>query len=421
MNWAYSYFFVPIALFLLKIAALFSEKLKLFIDVRVGLLERWRKADLGKNPIWFHVSSVGELEQIRPVLEMLSKQNEFSLVLSYYSISVPRLVKDWSFVRYADYLPLDSLAEMHELMAIIHPRLLVLNRYDLWPNHLRAAQHLNVPIALVNASTPPLGFFGYWSLRVRRTLFWRIDFWTYVDSNAASAWEPFVRRDVKGLVAGNPRVDRALERVKPSEKQALLREKILGWEKKQLIVAGSTWKEDELLLLNSFSILQKKFPNLGLLLVPHEPEESHLKDLEKLCSDRGIDSARFSSLRAGAAVHIVDARGYLAELYALARVAYVGGGFGREVHSVIEPLAHGLPVAFGPHHHRSPEAETLLAMKSAFVACERGAPELAEWLETMLLDSEASARARESLRVYLGIHRGAGQRIGDFLLGCLRN
>ncbi|WP_218276045.1 hypothetical protein, partial [Pseudomonas sp. FW215-L2] len=80
----------------------------------------------------------------------------------------------------------------------------------------------------------PLGLMGFLSLKIRRTLFWRIDFWTYVDSAAAAAWEPFVRREVRGLVAGNPRVDRALERVKASEKQIALRDQLAIWTKRTL-------------------------------------------------------------------------------------------------------------------------------------------------------------------------------------------
>ena len=87
-------FLLPLLHWLLRFFSLAHPGLREFLAGRVGLMERWRAANLGKKRIWFHVSSVGELEQVRPVLEVLSAKKEYSLVLSYFSPSVPRLVKD---------------------------------------------------------------------------------------------------------------------------------------------------------------------------------------------------------------------------------------------------------------------------------------------------------------------------------------
>ncbi len=402
---------------LLDFFARYFSGVEALLQPRRGLLARWQKADLGENRIWFHVSSVGELEQVRPVMENLKG---FSIVLSYFSSSVPRLVKDWSFVRHADYLPLDYPEEMETLMELVRPRLLVLNRYDLWPHHLQAARRRGIPVVVVNASIPPLGGLGALSLWVRKALFLAVDAWTFVDAAAATAWEPFVYDRVKGLVAGDPRVDRALGRVDHAWKAGKAKERLNLWQKRDFcLVAGSTWPEDETVLLRAWSKLNT---SRSLVLVPHEPEEAHIRKVEKALSALKLTHGRFSALqkKENWDVLIVDQRGLLAELYGLGQAAYVGGGFRRQIHSIIEPVAHGIPVAFGPHFHRSPEAVTLRAAGSACsLPAWRAVPLLTAWLKQMARPGESRARAEEPIKVFLQMHRGAGEKVAGFLRECL--
>ncbi len=421
-------FSLPLLALLLRVGAIFSTRLREFLTAREGLLQRWESALAkipAKNRLWFHVSSVGELEQIRPVLERLSKKNNYTFLLSYYSPSVPRLVKDWSFVAYADYLPLDFYRETKVLTKMIHPQMLVLNRYDLWPNLLKCAREEKIPVALLNASTPPLGLWGLFSLWARKPMFQAIYLWTYVDSVAAAAWEPYRQKGGYGLVTGNPRVDRALLRVEEAMRLGKIKDILARWEheKSRCIVAGSTWEKDEEILLAALLQLRKvaSYEGTKMILVPHEPNAEHIRGLEKKCQSLGLSFSKYSALststeKFSSDILLVDVRGVLAEIYGQGAVAYVGGGFGKEVHSIIEPLAHRLPVAYGPKHERSPEAKTVAIMQGAFVVRGlRDASALADWWQDILADGEKAHRAKEALRIYLQIHRGAGERVGDFL------
>lgn len=405
----------------------FPGKMSGVLAAREGLMERWREkaaaGALGENRVWVHVSSVGELEQARPVIECLRDRGEHSLILTYFSTSVPKLVRDWSFVRHADYLPLDTPEAMRELMALIRPRALVLNRYDVWPNHVLAAKEAGVPLILINASTPPLGWFGWLSLAARRRLFSAVDGWTFVDAAAAAAWEPYINEPARGLVAGNPRVDRALTRAEQLIAEGKARARLALWKRKPFcLVAGSTWPADEDVLLDAWAMVDGE---KSLVIVPHEPDEGHVARLERELSRRGITHARFSRLDAGqrdCEALIVDQRGFLAEIYGVGDLAYVGGGFGRQIHSIIEPVAHGRLVAFGPHYNRSPEAFTLWA---AGAACAlrgpRKAGQLAGWISRMRAGGREKDRAVESLKVFVQVHRGAGERVGAFVEGRLRD
>lgn len=385
---------------------------------RESLLERWeQKADL-KNALWFHVSSVGELEQIRPVMDSLKKSGH-SIYLTYFSNSVPKLVKDWSFVDRADYLPLDFPSDMEKMVKILQPKILIFNRYDLWPNLMQQARRQGIPLVVVNASIPPQGIFGRISLWIRRPLFFWVDGWTFVDTNAAEQWEPVVYQKVKGLVAGDPRVDRALQRVDAAMQEGKAQKRLSHWRKKEFcVVAGSTWPQDESILFDAWGKLPMK---RSLVVVPHEPDPDYLRGIESRLRKMQLSFVRWSELGvdqqdSDADVLVVDQRGFLAEIYSVGNAAYVGGGFGRQIHSVVEPAAHGLSVAFGPHYHRSPEAFNLVAAGGA-VSIRKPA-DLVQWWTS--LEGQRKEKNEEAIRIFLQIHKGAGQRVAEFLEEGLR-
>lgn len=398
------------------------KKAKRFVDLRRESLEFWCAKNV-QDVFWFHVSSVGELEQARPVMESVRKRRpKQKIIVTYFSDSVPRLMKVWDFVDAAAYAPLDLSEDLEKFFAAVRPRVLVLNRYDLWPEMLAMAQKNQVPVALINASTPPLGIWGRLGILFRTFMFKQIGIWTYVDTAAATAWEPYVQSHARGQVTGNPRVDRVLERVEIARgKESPIGKALKNWiGESHAFVAGSTWMEDEEILLNAFLLVWKKFPQSKLIIVPHEPTSEHLDNLSNLCRRGNISSCiAEDAVLPNVPVCIVTTRGLLAELYALGQAAHVGGGFGKQVHSVIEPIGHGIPVSLGPRHERMPEVSTLIALGAAFVINDpRNSPDdLAKWIEIPF--SGATSKFRDSIKFFVGVHKGAGERIADFLLESL--
>src|SRR5690606_28009400 len=116
----------------------------------------------------------------------------------------------------------------------------------------------------------------------------------------------------------------------------------------ETIVAGSTWPADEARLVPAYARACGEIP-LRLIIAPHEPTPAHLTGLEARLGEAGLRHARLAEVERNDGplpdVVVVDRVGVLAELYAVARIAYVGGGFGNAgLHSVIEPAALGVPV-----------------------------------------------------------------------------
>jgi 3-deoxy-D-manno-octulosonic-acid transferase len=420
-SWSTSFF-----LLLIRAFSPFFPKIEASIRGREGCLERWENGVRGltKPRLLLHVASVGELEQARGAIAAFAKDREVDVLLSYFSPSVEKGTKDFHFAKRADFLPFDTRANMREFFRIVRPDFIVLNRYDLWPNFLREARLAGIKVVLINASTPPQGFWGRLGLLLRAPLYRAISAWTFVDAKAAGEWEAFLHVGVDGVVAGDPRVDRALERTKPSAQgEAALAKVRESWsfESERLIVAGSTWAPDESLLLSTLQELRERpgFQDAKLLLVPHEVDEASTRRIEAMANQHNFRvqvGSRPSTSSKDQEVFIFDAVGALAELYALGKVSYVGGAFGRGVHSVIEPAAHGNPVAFGPRHGRMPEAESMVVLGAA-LALERpsDAKIFAEWLVQVFRGGSGYQKARDSVGLFIKMHVGAASRVAEFL------
>jgi 3-deoxy-D-manno-octulosonic-acid transferase len=172
------------------------------------------------------------------------------------------------------------------------------------------------------------------------------------------------------------------------------------------VVAGSTWPADEAVLLPAFAQLLRSTPDLRLLIAPHEPTPAHLDPIMEWARSINRSVANLSDTMASAAdIVVVDRTGVLGDLYALASIAYVGGGFhGAGLHSVIEPAAFGAPVIFGPRHQMSRDAGLLLSSGGAMsVSGERALVTTAtRWLKDEALRREAGESARALVRDGLG-------------------
>jgi 3-deoxy-D-manno-octulosonic-acid transferase len=164
------------------------------------------------------------------------------------------------------------------------------------------------------------------------------------------------------------------------------------------IVAGSTWPADEAPLLEGFLAARRRHPELRMVLAPHELIPSHLESLDRWSGRRGLVAARVDSHDAHSAdVVLVDRFGLLGDLYALADVAFVGGGFhSAGLHSVLEPAAYGAPVSFGPRYHKSRDASLLLADDAARVVASARDVErlLLAWIDSPDARRAVGARAR---------------------------
>lgn len=389
-------------------------------------LRAW--AGSSRNPdrrlAWFHAPSVGEGLQARAVLEaLLERRPDLQAAFTFFSPSAESLARRMP-VDVSDYLPWDLPGEVGPVLDAVRPGLLAFTKTEVWPILAREAARRDVPTVLIAATLPP----GAGRLRLPARWYLRRAFGRLRAVAAISADDGKRFSDGLGVpperivVTGDPGIDSAWSRVRTADAEAAYLRPFLR-EPAPTLVAGSTWPPDEQVLLPACRAIRTEVSGLRLILAPHEPTEDRLVSLEDALLADGWSAGRLGALEergevGGADAVIVDRVGVLAQLYTVGTAAYVGGGFHDEgLHSVLEPAAAGLPVAFGPRHANARAAADLLARKAASEA--ESADGLARVLGRWLTDEAARGEAGARASGYIQEHRGAAARTADLLLEIL--
>jgi 3-deoxy-D-manno-octulosonic-acid transferase len=360
---------------------------------------------------------VGEGLQAESVLlELRRLRPDAQYVYTHFSPSAAALARRLP-VDVADYLPYDLPGVVDGLLAGLVPDLLVFAKLDLWPELATRASASGVTVALVAATVSP----GSGRLRWPARGLLRPGY-EAVAAAGAIAEEDAERLARLGVerqrirVLGDPRFDSVAARVHAAPSGEAL--PALGGP--GTLVAGSTWPEDEAVVLRAFAQARSRRPDLRLILVPHEPTEAHLRGAEEAAASLGLPRpVRLSDGGGSAPLILVDRIGVLARLYGEGDFAYVGGGYGRAgLHSVLEPAACGVPVAFGPRWQNSRDAGLLLSAGAA-VALPAGVGQasqtLAEWWLGGSADPAARAVAGQRSREVVERGLGAARRSAELL------
>ncbi|MEQ5792130.1 3-deoxy-D-manno-octulosonic acid transferase [Muricauda sp. NFXS6] len=339
----------------LKVVALFNAKIKLFVQGRKQtfsiLEERLRYAD---KTIWMHVASLGEFEQGLPILERLrTEYPEHRLVLSFFSPSGYEVKKNTSVADAVIYLPMDSNYKAKRFLELVNPELAIFVKYEVWPNYLHHLQKRNIPTLLVSAIfSERQVYFKPFGGFMRKSL-GKFDHYFVQDENSKKLLASIGIKKI--TVSGDTRLDRVSEILKQNNQLDFMDR----FKNNQLcLVAGSTWPEDEQILINYINNTNEK---VKVVIAPHEIKPAHIAKItsalnkKTLCySDLGNQNLKEIE------VLIIDTIGLLTKIYSYANIAYVGGGFATGLHNTMEPAVFGIPIIIGPQFLGFKEVEDLV-------------------------------------------------------------
>lgn len=341
---------------LLKIASLFSKKLSLFTKGRKNtssiLADNISKGD---QTIWFHAASLGEYEQGLPIMEQVRKEfSGYKILLTFFSPSGYEVKKNTKVADVVTYMPLDTKKKVTSFLDIVNPALVVFIKYEIWPNYIAELNSRNIPTLLISAlfKNNQVYFKSYGSF-MRNALFHFTHI--YVQNGQSKALLNSI--DItKVSVTGDTRLDRVSKILEQDNSLAFMERFING---NTCIIAGSTWPEDEKLLVEFIN----KTPDVQLIIAPHNINKDHSESLLNaikkptcLYSDfTTSDSKKYDVL-------IVDTIGLLTKIYSYADIAYVGGAFATGLHNTMEPAVFGIPVVIGPDYKGFLEAENLVRL-----------------------------------------------------------
>jgi 3-deoxy-D-manno-octulosonic-acid transferase len=381
--------------------------------------------------IWMHCSSLGEFEQGRPVIEALRREAPMArIVLTFFSPSGYRAKKDYDGADYVYYLPLDSPGNARQFISLVRPTLVLWVKYDYWYYYLVELKKRAIPVLLISGVFRADQPFFKWYGRLHRYM---LECMTHLFVQTEASRVLLEGRGLRGQVSvsGDTRFDRVIEIAKEGAPLPLIEAWCAG---QPVIVAGSTWEEDE----EELDHFANTHPEVRFIVAPHEIGEDRLVEVERLfrhcvrysvwATGPGVGTGRAGAARGGAGgagtgqrpgwpepnVLIIDNIGMLSRLYRYATIAYVGGGFGDDgVHNVLEAAVYGKPVVFGPVIEKYIEAVELTESGGGIVI--DSALEAEGVFERLLKDPEEVREIGEASARYVDSKKGATEKIVRYI------
>lgn len=383
----------------IRLASLVDPKAKSWIRGR----KKFPELSSQGPTIWMHCASLGEFEQGRPLLEALkSDYPQHRIVITFFSPSGYEVRKNYRGADAVIYLPMDSHRNAVRFLDMVKPDLVIWIRYEYWYHYLLEIKKRNIPLLLVSAVfRPDQPFFKWYGSLWRKIL--RSFTHIFVQNEESMKLLEARFGELPVSLTGDTRFDRVSDIAGQWTEVPGIRNFCLD---KKVIVAGSTWEEDE----EEWVHYVKAHPEIRFLFAPHLVDEGNIREV---CG-RFKGSIRYTDLvkqnNSDANVLIMDNIGMLSRLYQYADITYVGGGFGGSgLHNILEAAVYGKPVIIGPVHEKHYEAGEMIAAGGAFSV--RNALELEQLMDAMLQDQEKKAKAGLAAGDYVKQKRGATPRI----------
>ena len=337
-----------------------NPKAKLWIKGRKNLFQTLSAQLKPGNRIWVHAASLGEFEQGRPLIEKIRERHpEVQIFLTFFSTSGYEVRKNYSGADYIFYLPMDSKRNAQQFIDLVNPQKVLFIKYEFWYHYLLTLKKRNIPVYLCSANfRENQMFFKWWGGWYRKLLHFFSHF--FVQTSTSQRLLESIGLS-NSTITGDTRFDRVYD-IASQAKEIEVVKKFVG--ENQCFIAGSTWEPDEELITR---YINETTGPVKYIIAPHEIHTSHIERLEKSLCKRTV---RFSNKENASLtdydVLIIDNIGMLSSLYRYGKVAYIGGGFGKGIHNILEAAVFGMPILFGPNHLKFQEAIDLIQEDAAF-------------------------------------------------------
>tara|TARA_B110000967_G_scaffold209618_1_gene266641 strand:- start:273 stop:1514 length:1242 start_codon:yes stop_codon:yes gene_type:complete len=400
---------VSLARLFLQIIALFNKKIKLFVDGRKETFQKLSNTISNTDKVvWIHCASLGEFEQGRPIIEKIRKTyTNHKIVLTFFSPSGYEVRKNYSEVDVVCYLPLDTKLNARKFIDLVRPEIAIFVKYEFWPNILNELKSRKVTTILVSGIFridqvffKPIGSWMRKSLQTFSHFFVQ-------DENSEKLLNSIGIHNVR--VSGDTRFDRVHEIPLQDNTLNFIQE----FKQDQLtFVAGSTWEEDEELIvdyINNKASASEKF-----IIAPHNINSKEIKELQKAINKKTVlFSEKENQNLKDAYVFIIDTIGILTKIYSYADIAYVGGGFETGLHNILEPATFGVPIIIGPKYDKFREAVGLVNEGGCFVVYNK--EEFNDQLKELFTDADDRTKKGKITKKFISQNIGATKIVLDYI------
>ncbi|GGH41155.1 3-deoxy-D-manno-octulosonic acid transferase [Mangrovimonas yunxiaonensis] len=391
----------------LKTVALFNKKIKLGVAGRKKTFPLL-KAQLSPNDntIWFHCASLGEYEQGYPVFKNIRHlYKNHKIVLTFFSPSGYEVKKNTDIADVVCYLPWDSKANAKQFVSLINPELTIFVKYDIWPNLLSELKSKNRKALLISALFRKNQH--YFKYRFMQKALFAFDHIFTQDEASKHLLENIGYRHV--TISGDTRFDRVSSQLNMDNSLAFIER----FKQDNLcLVAGSTWPEDEALLVD---FINNSPDGIKFIIAPHNIKAAQIEKLTLAITKKvALFSNKAQANLEESNVFIVDTIGLLSKIYNYADIAYVGGAVGHTgLHNTLEAAVFGIPIIIGSHYEKFPEASHMIALGGMFSIKTK--TELTQTLTQLIQDSNKRQQAGNQNAHYIKKNTGAVIQIMDFI------
>ncbi len=358
---------IQLAALLLQFLALFSPKMKLFVEGRKTVFQTLQSnISSTDKTIWFHAASLGEYEQGLPVIEKIKIQfPNHKIVVTFFSPSGFEVRKNNSVADVTVYLPLDTKSNAKKFIQLVHPEMVFFIKYEYWPNYLNELKNLAIKTYLISGIFRENQAFFKWYGGFYRNALKTFDYFFVQNDSSKKLLQSIGYNNVK--ISGDTRFDRVASILERDNSLDFMDSfTSFRMTKRTTIVIGSSWPKDESLLIN---YINNSSNDIKFIIAPHNIKSEQIQELKNSISQKTILFSEIKEISPDgrndklgeSRVFIIDTIGILTKIYSYADLAYVGGGFGNPgVHNILEPATFGVPIVIGPNFSHFAEATALV-------------------------------------------------------------
>ncbi|KAF2082645.1 3-deoxy-D-manno-octulosonic acid transferase [Flavobacterium sharifuzzamanii] len=396
---------IYIAGFFLKIIALFSPKIKLFVEGRknvFSILEEKTKAD--DKTIWFHSASLGEYEQGLPVIEKIKeKYPEHKIIVTFFSPSGYEVRKNNTVADVTIYLPLDTKSNAKRFLKLVNPEFAFFIKYEFWLNYLKELEKSKTPTYLISGIFRDNQMFFKWYGGFYRKALNAFTYFFVQNESSKQKIESLGFKNV--IVSGDTRFDRVNAILERDNRLDFIE----NFKNNQpTIVIGSSWPKDEVLIAE---YINQASENVKFIIAPHNIKPDQISDLlSKITKPTVLFSEKENKDLSNYNVLIIDTIGILTKIYSYGTIAYVGGGFGNPgIHNILEPATFGIPIVIGPNYSNFAEAIALVGIGGCLTIST--STELKAVFDQLLNDKNFLEEKSKICKAFIQDNKGATETI----------
>ena len=393
---------VHLAGFLLKIIALFSPKIKLFVAGRKVVFKTLKnKIKAEDKTIWFHAASLGEYEQGLPVIEKIKKKYpNHKIVITFFSPSGYEIRKNNLVADVNVYLPLDTKSNAKKFLELVHPEMVFFIKYEFWPNYLHQLKKLKIKTYLISGIFREQQSFFKWYGGFYRKALQSFHYFFVQNESSKNLLLNIGFTNVK--ISGDTRFDRVAAILEQDNSLEFIKQ---FKNNTTTIVIGSSWPKDENLFINFIN----ESKNLKFIIAPHNINKNQIQEFSRKIQKKIVlFSEKENENLPNFDVFIIDTIGILTKIYSYADIAYVGGGFGNPgVHNILEPATYGIPIVFGPNFSHFAEATALINLGGCVAVSNE--KQLTETLNNLIQNEDERLEKGDICSTFVNMNKGATQ------------